>query len=90
MNIHGRARSAVLTIAAMFLVGVAGSASHHCYGQQCSDPMPPEAACTAVRPLGEMDGCACFVCFAANGNRQQTVCTRDQNTKEGLLKKPRR
>jgi hypothetical protein len=73
----------------VFLV-VAGSLSNRCFAQECSDPVPPESACTAVRALGEMDRCACFVCFAANGSRGQTVCTRDRDVKESLLRKRRR
>ena len=90
MSTQLRAKSVVLAYSALLLLGVTGSLSDYCYGQTCSDPLPPESSCGAVRTLGEMDGCACFVCFAANGNRQQTVCTRDHDTKEALLRKPRR
>jgi hypothetical protein len=53
----------------------------------CSDPVPPN--CSTVRYLGEMDGCACFVCDIGTP-REQTVCTRDYRNKEELLRKPRR
>ena len=56
----------------------------------CADPQPPEAACVAVRPLGEINGCACFVCYAATGNREQTICTQDRQVKDNLSRKPKR
>lgn len=56
----------------------------------CADPQPAPAACVAVRPLGEINGCACFVCYAATENREQTVCTQDRQVKDNLSKKPKR
>jgi len=57
--------------------------------QTCSDPKPPDQACTAVRPVGEINGCACFICYSGD-NREQTVCSKDQKTKDDLSAKPKK
>jgi len=54
--------------------------------QKCSDSIPSE--CKTVRPLGEISGCACFVCNPDKSN-EQTVCSQNPRTKEELLKRPR-
>ncbi len=55
--------------------------------RKCSDPIPRE--CNTVRYLGEIDGCACFVCNPGSGN-EQNVCTRDRRVKDELMSKPKR
>ena len=52
----------------------------------CSDPVPVK--CAQVRYVGEMDGCACFICNVDTKD-EQAVCTRNTEDKEQLLKKPR-
>ena len=85
-----RAASLLLAATALLLIAMIGALSDYCFAQTCSDPLPSASNCSSVRTLGEMDGCACFVCFAANGDRQQTVCTRNPDIKGQLLKKPRK
>ena len=77
----------VLVVAATSALG-GGSALGQ--DQKCSDPKPSEQACVAVRPLGAINGCACFICYSATENREKAVCTRDQRTKEELGSKPKR
>ncbi len=55
--------------------------------RKCSDSIPRD--CTTVRYLGEIDGCACFVCNPGDSN-EQNVCTRDRRLKEELLSKPKK
>lgn len=55
--------------------------------RKCSDPIPRD--CAAVRYLGEIDGCACFVCNPGSPN-EQNVCTRDRRLKDELMSKPKR
>jgi hypothetical protein len=52
----------------------------------CQDPIPQD--CREVRSLGEMEGCACFVCNPKTDRKK--VCTRNQNDKRTLLKQSRR
>lgn len=90
MTAQLRLKYAFVSCATLFFLVVTESLSNRCLAQGCSDPMPPDFACTAVRPLGEMERCACFVCFATDGSRGKTVCTADQSIKAKLLNRPRR
>ena len=91
MIAHSRRKYAFGICVMLFFLATNGSFNDRSFAQECSkDPMPPELACTHVRPLGEMNRCACFVCFTANGSRGPTVCTTDQALKQRLLDKPRR
>jgi len=53
----------------------------------CNDPIPPN--CGVVRFLGEVDGCACFVCNP-DSESAKTICTREVRDKEELRRKPQR
>src|SRR5688500_4299187 len=59
-------------------------------GQSGSPPyrVPLPEDCSEVRSMGEMDGCACFVCNPKTDRKK--VCTRNQNDKRTLLKRSQR
>jgi hypothetical protein len=77
-----------LSQALVLLVLLTAAASLTSFAQgdrECSDPIPTD--CKTVRYLGEMDGCACFVCNPDKSN-EQAICSRDPRSKEELLRKP--
>lgn len=50
----------------------------------CNDSIPE--SCDVVRSLGEMAGCACFVCNP-DTDRERTVCTSNQRDKDTLRRR---
>lgn len=69
---------------ALLMVSMVGSFAS---AQECNDEIPTE--CDSVRPVGEMEGCACFVCNP-DSSREAVVCTRDEGDKERLRSLPHR